>query len=436
MSQRLYPTEPLKCWGKAKELRLKYYKNYAEAHEKGGIRWAGGGWSFDAVPDGLGEDVYPLTGEPYGASISVNLEFSKKCLEAAEAAGYARDLCSYFRNYIGSLICNEYAFGGKYPKPDFLWQGHICCTHGKWYQQVSRLEGGIPLYVVDVCVGPPPPFGKLTRSKIEYVSGQLLDGIEWLEKVTGRKFDDEKFLNAVKYTIKSTHTWAKICFLNQTIPAPLDEKTMFSLFVLLILHKASKEFADFYEELYEEVRDRVARGIAAIENEQCRLLTDSQPPWYFLKMWRYLENNYGAVPIGSLYTFAIDGMFELKEGNFLPKEIPNKWPETREEACNLLAEWNLYRPQWAHFYGFNYKSTLMIAIAKQWKVNGVILHYNRGCEGSSLGVPTNRLDLLKAGFPVVSFEGSMGDERDIDETRTIERIDAFMELLGIKKIKA
>ena len=38
-----YPTEALKIWNKAKEIRQTYYKNYAQAHEKGGIRWAGGG---------------------------------------------------------------------------------------------------------------------------------------------------------------------------------------------------------------------------------------------------------------------------------------------------------------------------------------------------------------------------------------------------------
>jgi len=33
-----YPTEPIKCWKKAKELREQYYINYASAHEKGGLR--------------------------------------------------------------------------------------------------------------------------------------------------------------------------------------------------------------------------------------------------------------------------------------------------------------------------------------------------------------------------------------------------------------
>jgi benzoyl-CoA reductase subunit B len=47
-----YPTEPLKCWNKAKELRLKYYKDYVQAKKKGGIRWSGSAWAFNAIPSG------------------------------------------------------------------------------------------------------------------------------------------------------------------------------------------------------------------------------------------------------------------------------------------------------------------------------------------------------------------------------------------------
>ena len=65
-----YPTERLKTWNEAKDIRLGYYKDFAEAHEKGGLRWAGGAWAFDAVPAGLGDDVHSLTGEPYAASIA------------------------------------------------------------------------------------------------------------------------------------------------------------------------------------------------------------------------------------------------------------------------------------------------------------------------------------------------------------------------------
>ncbi len=77
---------------------------------------------------------------------------------------------------------------------------------------------------------------------------------------------------------------------------------------------------------------------------------------------------------------------------------------------------------------------MMIRIAREWKLNGVLLHFNRGCEGLSLGIAENRLAIQKAGFPVMPFEGNMGDEREFDLTRTMTRIDAFMESLGMKKL--
>jgi benzoyl-CoA reductase subunit B len=432
-----YKSEPLKLWNKAKQIRRDYYKNYAEAHDKGGIRWVGGAWTFDAVPAGLGEDVYSLTSEPYGASIAFDHKFAVKCQEAIEKYGYARDLCSYMRNYWGSVLLDRYAFGGPFPRPDFIWQDHICCSHAKWYQTVSELENDIPMYCVDVSVGPYPPFGEMTPEKIDYVAGQLLDGIEWLEKTTGRPYDDEKFIEACWNDFRSTHTWAKICQLNESVPAPLDEKSMYSLYALATLQKSWQAVADFYDELYDEVKDRVDRGIAAVADEQCRVMTDTQPPWGFLRIFRYMEK-FGCVSIGSLYTWGLEGMWVYDEANerMYPRPMPDRKPKDREEACRMLADWHLQKPEYQHFYSPEYKSKMMIAIGKQAKLDGIILHYNRGCEGLSLGIAENRLALQKAGFPVMTFEGNMGDEREFDEGRTLQRFDAFMETLGVKQLVA
>ncbi len=76
---------------------------------------------------------------------------------------------------------------------------------------------------------------------------------------------------------------------------------------------------------------------------------------------------------------------------------------------------------------------MMQTIVREWEVDGVILHFNRGCEGLSLGIAENRLGLAAAGIPVMSYEGNMGDEREFDFERTRNRIDAFMELLGLKR---
>ncbi len=431
MSIPTYKTETLKCWNKAKEIRNDFYTNYASAHEKGGLRWAGGAWSFGAIPAGLGNDIFPITGEPYGASIAFNKEFSLRCLEATEKKGYARDLCSYMRSYWGSIILDEYAFGGKFPKPDFMWQDHICCSHSKWYQVASELEGGIPTYSIDVAVG---PYNSVSDSKIEYLVNQMHDGIEWLKKTTGREYNDDLLIEAVNNECRATALWAEICLLNMTVPTPIDEKSMYSLYVLGTLEKHSKVVADFYEELLDEVKYRVANGIGAIAHERCRLMSDTQPPWGFLSVFRYLEK-FGAVSVGSLYTFGLIGVWEDKpDGTWGPRTTPKELGidiTTRDQALKILADWNLSKPEWQHFYSPHLKSDMMIKIAKQWKIDGVLLHYNRGCEGLSLGIAENRLALIEAGYPVMAFEGNMGDEREFDEAKTMGRIDSFMETLGM-----
>jgi len=269
-----------------------------------------------------------------------------------------------------------------------------------------------------------------------YVVNQGLESIEWMEKVTGRKYNDALFIQAVKNEMRSTSLWAEICSLNKAVPAPLDEKTMYSLYVLATINKAKRWCADFYQELRDEVAERVKRGIAAVPNERCRVMSDTQPPWAFLKIFRYLEE-FGAVSIGSLYTFGLEGIWETKpDGTWGARTTPMDQGidiTTREQAMRLYVDWNLSKPQWQHFYDPRLKTEMMKTIVKEWKVNGVMLHLNRGCEGLSLGIMENRLGLATAGIPVMTYEGNMGDEREFDMVRTQNRVDSFMEALSLKR---
>ncbi len=433
MEIRRYRSEPLKCWNRAKELRAKIYRDYATAHKRGGIRYSGSAWSFHAIPYGLGDDVYVLTSEPYGASIAFERKLNEEFQQAAEARGWAHDLCAYMRSYLGSMYLNRYLFGGEFPKPDFCFQIQICCTHSKWYQAIAEYEN-VPLFIFDVSVG---PYNELDENRLMYVVNQMHESIEWLEKVTGRKFDDEKLIEAINTEFEVTSLWAEICTLNKAIPAPLDEKSMYSLYVLATLDKASKEVASFYRELRDEVKDRVERGIAAVATERCRLITDTQPPWGFLKIYRYLES-FGAVSVGSLYTFGLQGIFaDQEDGSWGPRKRPEQLGiklRNRDEALRYYADWNLSKPEWQHFYDPKLKTEMMLRIIKEWKVDGVILHLNRGCEGLTTGIMENRLGIIKHGIPVMTYEGNMGDENEFDEKRVIARIDSFMETLGLSKI--
>lgn len=432
-----YKTEPLRCWPLAKELRANYYKEIAEAKEKGRILTTGSVHSFRTVLAGLGDFVH-LGGEPYGASAAVDPNFAVECAEAVESRGYARDLCSYMRNYWGSMFINKYAFGGKFPKADFIFQSQICESQGKWYQVVKEFEG-IPFYCVDF---PMTPTGGGEQAKEDYVVGQLHEGIKWMEKVTGRTYDDEKLIEGVNNECRTTSLWGEICLLNQAIPAPLDQKTMISLHVNSILMRHKPEVVKFYEILKAEVEERVKKGIAALPTERLRLSFEGMPVWFFLDFFRHLEK-YGAVCVMSNYIIYLAGtLAETEDGTFVRRQTPwekGKAPRNREEALRTLTRWVRDPLTWFPMIFSmpqDKRSDAGVRLVKQWHIKGVVMHLNRGCEGVAIGMKENRLALINAGIPITVFEGNAGDRREFDEGQTVKRLETFMESMGLKKLAA
>ncbi len=440
--KNLYPTEPLKTWAEAKYLRNKYYQDFLDAPQKGGLRVSGSGTMFFALLGGLGDDVHTLTGEPYSATCAYFQDFSTECMEATEKAGIARDLCGYLRNYWGCVLLDKYIMTdgtvvSPWPKPDFFFTSHYCCSHAKWYEWCREQEGNLPLFGIDV---PWHPFGfDPTSERVEYVVQQSLEGIDWLERVSGRKYDDELFVKAIENESRSSYYWAEICLLNQAVPAPLDEKTMYSLYVFNTLCPQLKETADFYERLRDDVAGRVQRGIAAWAYEKFRYVTDSQPPWAFLHVFRHLERVYGAVSLGSLYSYALQVNWDIDaQGNLTPAKTPHMLGarlNTREKAVRAYVDFKLKNGLLCRFFDSEVTSDIMLRIVNNWKAQAVIVHLNRGCEGMAISQMENRLDLMKANIPVLTFEGNMGDYREFDMPRTMGRIESFFESMGVDRIE-
>lgn len=432
-NSQLYKTEPLRCWTKAKELRQMIYREIAEANSKGRMVISGGTEGFgSSLPAGLGDYVF-LGGEAYSASIGADPDFSKDCLEAMECRGFARDMCAYTRNYYGSILINRYYFGGDFPKPAFCFQMHACDSHAKWYQLISE-HYGIPYFSVDL---PAWVDDNKLPYQTKYVIDQLYEAVDWMEKTFNRKYDDERLIESVKNEYNSHRLWGEVCLLNRTVPAPLDIKTIFSLYIISIIARQRKEAVAFLQELRDEVQDRVNRGIAALATERCRLLEDSQPAWSVLKMYRYMEQ-FGVVVLGSVYSFCLTGYYEfLPDGTWGPKktlEERNKVPTNRQQAFEILTELNLQKPLNKALALPHQKGEMMQMLVKAFKCDGVIMHLNRGCEFNSSGLMENRLAMQDMGIPVLAYEGNMADKRETDEGQIMSRIDAFMESLGLKKL--
>lgn len=442
-----YPTKAFDCWGMAKELREDIYRKLAQkaSGEKNWLVASGGTEGLIGLPAGLGDDYVPFGGEPYGASTGA-LGRSEEMMAYCETKGYARDLCGYCRNYLGSLFGDKFSFGGQYPHPDFYFQLHFCDTHAKWYMPAAQYTNK-PYFIIDIAASYRWPkwneSEKRKKNKFDYLVAQMHDSIEWMQQVTGRKYDDEKLADAVYNEIMSTSTWAKCCELNKAVPAPMDEKSMYAFYVVHVLRRHTKEAKKFFDALYDELQDRIAKGIAGVEYEKVRMIHNSQPPWYALHIFRYMEK-FGVSCVGSQYDFMLSGGWDYYyDENDIPHiraaEPPPDFKEkirTRDGALRALATWLLdYGLQIRSFrFPMIERRNIDVAIARDWKCEGAIMHLNRGCEGWAVGQLEVRRALVEAGFDVLTYEGNVADPREFDEARTFARIDAFMESKGLKRL--
>lgn len=435
-----YPTKPLECFALAKELRARHYRNIMTAREQNKLLVCGGVVLPWEIVEGFGEVEY-FEGEPYGAAISAEPELAAAANEATDARGYGRDVCPYARSYWGSMFLNRTPWG-EFPRPNFAVQYHHshCGTNDKWFRVLAE-HFDVPYYVIDY----PrlrPTGGPLTDQQVhrysEYLTVQYNNFIRWGEKVTGRRYDDGKLVQSLVNKRRSQQLWGEVCEMQKNVPAPLNLRTMYALMAPRVSWGTRQEGIDYLTQLRDEVKDRVARGIAGQAEERGRFLHDFVAPYIAMDIIRHIES-YGAALVVSLYicnwgggvkddgTWGLIPSFEVLGGRL---------PENREEALKDIAYWDLKRDCWLKMFSCEVKISTAVDFVGKWHCNGAIYHLNRGDVGGMLGILNARLALKERGIPTLLYEASATDRRDVDIVKVKDQIDAYMESLGLKRLPA
>lgn len=430
----VYPTERWKCWDWAKKTKQKQLREDTVEikKKKGRSILALGSLTHDRFFkyfDDLESAFIP--GEPYGAEVGRNVDFSRACCEEVERRGFAGDLCSYIRNYWGSAFLNRMPWGAEFPKPDFCIQGAHCDSHNKWFQQLAE-HFGCPYYVYD----DPEMFHwwENPPHAIQYKYDNMMEEIEWLEKFLGQKMNDEKLCEDVArgYDEEVAESSEVFELAFSTRPATLDIKSWYSLTAPGI--SMGPEWAKMF---HEEIRDRIRRGISAIPNYKMTMMHDGPPPWFDLQIFRYMEK-WGVVCIPSHYLSAVPWRWdpekkELVLASKYANEKKTPPPRTREEAVWQIASRPPRGGQIGAMTG-DAPRDVLLAMAKNFPIDGCIFHLNKGCEGWSRGRLLAKVALERElGLPCLTYEGNHADRREWNEAQVLSRLDAFFESLGLKK---
>jgi benzoyl-CoA reductase subunit B len=430
----------LKAWPDFKNYQNTCYRNYLFAPE--GLRVMGSTWSVLAPLKGLGDDIYLLGGEPHAASLAGTLpEESRENILAAEGAGMGFHSCSYLKLFTGEVIRDKIGITDGtikegYPKPDLIWTTHLCNQHSKWYQEVSRRLGGVPFFPIDMIGG-----GNAEKDPkiVNYVSDQMEEGINWLQKVTGREFSDELFAKAVRNEIKVLVLWGNICALNRSAPAPLDERRLIALFPPAVVDRTTDESVRLYEMLFKEVKEMVRTGSSVAPDQRFRIVYFGIAHTYGHPEMARILRDVGAEIVASVYTFGTCGNFKgIVNGKWSWDPIDPAWVDnldlsTRRKAVEELAKIVLGWPTWQGVRSWWALESMAHSMIDEFKADGLLLAPSRSCETDFRNGYVGLQRVFKSIIPTIEYDTDQVDVRQMDLPGAQRKTELFVHLMEAAK---
>lgn len=430
----------INVWPAFKEYQNTRYRNYLYASE--GLRCMGSTWSPLAPLKGLGEDIYLIGGEPHAASTAGTVpDEARADIIAAETAGLGFHSCSYLKLFTGEVVRDRIAITDStikegYPKPDVIWTTHLCSQHSKWYQEVSRRLGGVPMYAIDMIGG-----GNAEKDPkiVTYVSDQMEAGIDWLERVTGREFSDDRFVKAVRNEIKVLVLWGNICALNMNSPAPLDERRLIALFPPAVVDRTTDESVRLYEMLLEEVRNMVETRESVAPDQQYRIVYFGLAHTYGHPEMSRILRDVGAEIVASVYTFGTCGNFRgIVDGKWTWEPIDPRWVDeldlsTRRKAVTELVKIVLGWPTWQGVRSYWALEEMAKAMVTEYKADGLLLAPSRSCETDFRNGYIAMQRIFKEQLPTVEYDTDQVDVRKMDLPGAQRKTELLVHLMKARK---
>jgi len=389
----------------------KYYEDAHKAKaEKKPVAWVTSTFPIETL---LAMDIVPIWPENY-ASVCAARQASVELCERAEREGFSRDLCSYSRCVLGSMFGGEKDLPeGGLPKPDFLVTTTCACdTHLKWFQVASRMYKA-PLFLLDV------PYNisgadslNLEKAHVDFYVSQSEELFSFLEEQTGTRLDNKRLREVVALSNQTSQLWMEIQDYRRTIPCPMDARDAFSAVFFMLCIPGTHVALEFYTILRDEIRERVKNKVGVVENEKYRLIWDNLPLWFNLKIFEYL-NSLGAVVVAETFSHVWAGSLD-----------PSKPLES------------LARKYLVNFANSSVKRKIdmILNLAKDFNVNGIILPTNWGCRMMSIGETLVR-DIVykKLGISSLIIDVDSSDWRNYNEAQIKDRFETFFETLTRKQ---
>jgi benzoyl-CoA reductase/2-hydroxyglutaryl-CoA dehydratase subunit BcrC/BadD/HgdB len=386
-------------------------------------------------------DIVPIWTENYAGICGAKRD-AQRFLERAEAENFSRSLCTYalcglgfdaWREELGEMPPDA-PWGGQ-ARPDMmLGSGQILCDpRNKWYQAAQHYMPDVPIYDV----GLPWPlyesdydYREVQDYYVKYIVDELKGLVKFLEKHTGKKMDWEHLSELVDLSDRTWNLIWEAYELRKAVPTPMGTGDAMNTMVPMVFMMGTQEAYDYYKDLYDELKQKIAKKEGVIPDEKYRLIWGGGlPSWFALSDFNYF-NSKGAV-------FPVETTYRMVEAIYNFDIDLSKITDPLEHiAWRWIKFWTYWHDRARKRPGSHPDVEQLIKYIEDYKIDGIVMHEAFSCRSWHPGLIW-KLNLLKKVYrdiPSLVLESDIVDISSYNEADTRARIDAFIDTLeAVKK---
>lgn len=338
-------------------------------------------------------DVYPLNMEFLAYHM---VKDTRKYVDVASEYGFATDMCTSTRMECGIAIAEDL------PRPDFVVTSALTCD--SCYKSCTFFSHhyDIPIFPLDC------PY-TINEESIRYYAGEHRKLIEFIEGITGRKFELERLMDVEERGRKIYNYFREIQELRKAVPSPMRARDSLRNIGIAILSGYSPKTVEYFRSTLDEVKERANRKQGVVEDEKYRLLWLQTAP-LFTDFFKVLEEEYGAVVV-------FDELSDVY------------WDDqyTSDPLYNI-ARRGMMNPWWGEMSQRRTKS--IVEKARDYKVDGCIHFIPWGCRVSSNAYGVIKDNLMKElGVPTLSLDSCYMDPNLFVLPQVKAKVEAFLEMI-------
>lgn len=347
-------------------------------------------------------DIVPMHLEGTSMLITQCLNSYDEAFNAAKGYGFAPEVCSAHRNL------NALCILGWLPRPDaVIWSNQVCDNTSKSGDAPVELYG-IPGFFLD------RPYNYTDRDALYYTK-ELEDMVHFLEGISHKKMDWDRLEEALYHSRRVMELHREIAGMRKSIPSPMRNRKFMNLLVLEWYFSGTPDCVDFYQTVYDELKERVEKKEGGIPEEKYRLMTLFLPPINMWKLLDWMEREYGAVSVAEPYC--------------------SDWGEGVIDPSNpleSLARKSFYRPICRPMHGPLREGLLRDTLhdAVEYKVDAAIYWAHIGCRQACACIRILKDELNeKCGTPTLVLDNDLIDPTFATEAELKDKLESFFEML-------